>query len=229
MVLEVTFMTPKRKKVQDRILEIVNMVDKSGKNAKFYTDKFSKMSDKDFDDFMKRIRDHDDVLCIYCANMVDHLKVADVVKAAKKVNLEIFERIRMYDAATDSYYYTPNKFMVVQLPVRRLSQFADHKLSIPEGDSRIDMLTGQVVKPDQGAGLSEPEIRCLYAQGLKNTLRELVKFRGGDVVAFAEYKRELEENGQTTIDRDTGTKVRSSVTLDVYLSGMLIESNASGL
>lgn len=50
-----------------------------------------------------------------------------------------------------------------------------------------------------------------------------------DVVAFAEFKRELEETGTTTVDRDTGTKVRSAVTLDVLYSGILIESNASGM
>lgn len=222
-------MTPKRQKIQARILSVVKIIDPSGKNVKIFQDKFNQMSDKDFDEYMQRIRDHEEVLPIYCANMVDHIKVADAVKAAKAVNLEIFERIKMFDVATNSYYYTPNKFMVVQLPVRRLAQFVDHKLTVPEGDSKIDMLTGQVIKPDHGCALSEPETRTLYALGLNKTLRELSKFRGGDVVAFAEYKREIEETGKTTIDRDTGTKVRSSVTLDVLYSGMLIESNASGL
>lgn len=222
-------MNAKRKKVEARILQIINTMDPSGKNGKIYEDKFKNLSDKDFDDFMKRLRDHDDVLPIYSANMIDNLYTKNLLKAAKMLNLKIFERIRMYDITTDSYYYTPHKFMVVQIPIRRFAQFADHKLSVPEGDSRIDMLTGQVVKPDESAALSEPEARVLYARGMNKTLRELMKFRGGDVVAFAEYKRELEENGKTDVTRETGTKVRSTVTLDVLYSGMMIESNASGL
>lgn len=222
-------MTPKRKKIQDKILSVLSSMDRTGKNTKHYQDKFAKMSDKDFADFMQRIRDREEVLVIYSANTVDRLSLPDLVDTAKKIGLELFERIRMYDTTNDTYYYTPHKMLVLQWPIRRMAQFVDHKLSVAEGDSRIDMLSGQVVKPDQAASLSEPETRCLYARGLNKTLRELLKFRGGDVVAFAEFKRELEETGTTTVDRDTGTKVRSAVTLDVLYSGILIESNASGM
>ena len=57
----------------------------------------------------------------------------------------------------------------------------------------------------------------------------MIKFRGGDVVAFSEFKRELEEQGSTSIGRETGSLVRSAVVLDVLFSGMHIESNASGV
>ena len=222
-------MTPKRKKIQDKILSVLSSMDRTGKNTKHYQDKFAKMSDKDFADFMQRIRYREELLVIYSANTVDRLSLPDLVDTAKKIGLELFERLRMYDTTNDTYYYTPHKMLVLQCPIRRMAQFVDHKLSVAEGDSRIDMLSGQVVKPDQAASLSEPETRCLYARGLNKTLRELLKFRGGDVVAFAEFKRELEETGTTTVDRDTGTKVRSAVTLDVLYSGILIESNASGM
>ena len=77
--------------------------------------------------------------------------------------------------------------------------------------------------------MSEPVSLILHGFGFKNTLRELNKFRGGDLVAFAEYKREIEETGRTIVDRDTGTKVRSAITVDLYYSGIHIESNVSGL
>lgn len=57
----------------------------------------------------------------------------------------------------------------------------------------------------------------------------MTKFRGGDVVAFGEFKRELEEHGSATIAQDTGSVARSAVTLDVLYSGMHIEANASGM
>jgi len=222
-------MDVKRKSIQDKIIDIMNRIDTSGKNGKFYTEKFAKMSDKDFDEYMKRIRDREDVLVLYAANMVDHLRIANLTKVAKEVGVKLFERIRIYDASSNTYYFTPKKYAILQIPIRRMVQFADHKLTVAEGDSRTDILSGQMVKPDAGASLSEPESRILHAFGLKNTLRELNKFRGGDVVAFAEYKRELEETGRTVVDRDTGTKTRSAVAVDVYYSGIHIESNASGL
>ena len=222
-------MNNKRKAVQDKIYKVMSQLDPTGKNKKFYEDMFNKMSDKDFHEYMLRIRSGEDVLYLYSANLVDNLSVKHVTDVAKANNVKIFERIRMYDAVNDCYYYTPKEYAVLQLPIRRMVQFADHKLTVANGDSRVDMLTGQVVKPDKGAGLSEPESRILHGFGFKNTLRELNKFRGGDLVAFAEYKRELEETGRTIVDRDTGTKVRSAVTVDLYYSGIHIESNVSGL
>lgn len=222
-------MNTKRKAVQEMIYKVMLQLEPAGKNKKIYEDMFAQMSDKDFDDYMKRIRSGEDVLCLYAGNLTDDIPVSRVTAVAKANNVKIFERIRMYDATNDCYYYTPREYAVLQIPIRRMAQFVDHKLTIAEGDSRVDMLTGQVVKPDKGASLSEPESRILHGFGFKNTLRELNKFRGGDLVAFAEYKRELEEMGHTTVDRDTGTKVRSAITLDLYYSGIHIESNISGL
>lgn len=222
-------MNEKRKKAQAKILSIVNAMDKSGMNNEYYTKLFDSLSDKEFEAYMIRIRDKKDILPFYAANMISKIKVKDLVRVAKSINLELFERIRMYDPITDSYYLTPHKQMIVQLPVRKMSQFVEHKLSVAEGDSKIDVLSGQVCKPDQAGSISQIEIQTLYARGLKSTIRELAKYRGGDVVAFADFKRELMEQGKANISRETGSITRSAVTLDVLFSGMHIESNASGV
>ena len=88
-------MNTKRKSVQDKIYKVMNQLDPSGKNKKIYEDMFAKMSDKDFDDYMKRIRSGEDVLHLYAANLVDDLPVAHVTNVAKANNVKIFERIRI--------------------------------------------------------------------------------------------------------------------------------------
>jgi hypothetical protein len=221
-------MTPKRKAVQDKILKVVSAMDPSGTNVKYYTQLFNSLSDKDFDSYMKRIKDGTDVLPFYAANMVTKIKVKDLVKVAENTGVKLFERIKMYDPITDSYYLTPHEQFVIILPVRKMSQFVDHKLSVAEGDSRIDTLSGQVIKPDQAGSISQIEVQTLYARGLKATISELTKYRGGDVVAFAEFKNELEERGTTSIDKDSQSVARSAVTMDTLFSGMHIESNVSG-
>lgn len=222
-------MNEKRKAAQDKILSIVNAMDPSGTNKEYYTKLFDSLSDKDFDAYMRRIRDKKDILPFYAANMVNHIKVSDLVKVAKSINLKLFERLRLYDPVTDSFYYTPREQLVLQLPVRKMSQFVDHKLSVAEGTSKIDTLSGQVCKPDQAGSISQIEIQTLYARGLNKTISELAKYRGGDVVAFADFKRSLEEQGNATIGLESGSVVRSAVTLDTLFSGMHIESNASGV
>lgn len=222
-------MNEKRKAAQEKILSVVNSMDPSGTNNEFYTKLFDSLNDKQFNEFMIRLRDHKDILPFYAANMVTHIKVADLVKVAKKTGVKLFERLRLYDPVTDSFYYTPREQLVVQLPVRKMSQFVEHKLSVAEGDSEIDTLSGQVCKPDQAGSISQIEVQTLYARGLNKTISELTKFRGGDVSAFADFKRDLEEQGTTSIDKETGSVVRSAVTLDTLFSGMHIESNASGV
>ena len=222
-------MTDKRKKVQEYILKHVGAMDPEGTNVKYYTDLFKKLSDAEFDTWMKNIKAGKDVLKFYSANVTNKLTVRTLADAAKDLGIELFERIRMWDEATQTYYLTPNKYFVVPMHVRRMSQFVDHKLSVAEGDHRIDLMSGQPVKPDQAGSISQVEIQTLFSRGLTNTILELIKYRGGDVVAFAEYKRELEEQGRTTVARNTGSVVRSAVIFDVLMSGVHIESNASGV
>ena len=221
-------MTPIRKKTEELILKKLTPLDKSGLSVKRYKETFAKMSDQEFDTFMRNLRDGQEVLYVYYANMKNKISIHELRDAAKELGVKLFERLKLWDEPTQSYYITPHEYCVLQVPVRRMSQFVDHKLSVAEGDRKIDVLTGQVVKPDKGASISQVEIQALYARNLKNTIVELLKYRGGDVVALAEYKRELEEQGRTTISRDTGSMARSVVSMNNLLIGMHIESDIAG-
>lgn len=226
-------MTPKqkamRKKIEAYVIEHMNYMDPSKKNGKRYEEFFSGLSDAEFDKWMRDLKEGKDVLIFYSANIEDKVKIENLVAETHRLKLKLFEKLRIWDDVTQKYYLTPNEYFVAPQIVRRFSQFADHKLSVPESDKRIDMLTGQVVKPDQAAGITLPEVQSLYGRGLNKTLLELLKFRGGDVTALAEYKRELEETGATSIGKETGSIVRSAVILDVFFSGAHIQTNASGM
>lgn len=218
-------MNAKRKQVEEYILRTIDSMDLSHENTGRYREFFKSLTDKEFDEWMKNLRDKKEVLTFYVPPLGKTTSIDRLVKTAKSIDLQLFSRLKLWDSVTNSYYLTPNKYLVLKLPIRRMSQFVDHKLSVPEGDSRIDLLTGQVVKPDKAGGLSQVEVQALYARNLKDTIRELIKYRGGDVVAFGDYKRELEETGTTSIGKDNGSAVRSAVILQVLLSGAHIESN----
>lgn len=218
-----------RKAAEEYLYKSLDAIDKSGKNSKIYKDLFAKMTDNDFGKFVNDLKSGEDIIAIYLTNLVDHLTIEDLLKLADKMGIKLFERIRRWDPALEKYYLTPNKYCVLELPVRRMSQFIDHKLSVAEGDNKIDLLSGQVVREDKAASISQVEIQTMYARNLKKTIKELVKQRGGDVVAFGNYKRELEENGSTTLLTDTNSVPRSAVVLDALLSGMQLDSNASGV
>lgn len=216
----------KRKPVEEHILKHITMLDPSGENTERYKKFFASLSDKDFDDYMQGMRKGEIRLYIYMPNMHKNLVMEDILKASDSLGLELFERIWLYDESTGKEYLTPERYLVVKLPVRRVRQFLEKKRSIGESDKRIDMLSGQVVKPDKAAGISQIEMQVLLASGLEHTTQELVKYRGGDINAYAQMKRELQENGRTSITLgDTGSVARSAMIYQTFLKGMHLDAN----
>ena len=90
----------------------------------------------------------------------------------------------------------------------------------------MDALTGQVILDDRACHLSLDEIHGLSSKRLDKTLDELVKIRGGDVIAYGEFKRQLEESGEASAASiDPRTRARSGVIAHVLLQSMMIDNN----
>lgn len=219
-------MTEKRKKVQDYILKVLTIMEPKQVNANRYREIFSKMSDKDFDQYMKDIRDKKKKLVFYIPNLDVIVQMSDLYKACDFTGAIVFERIVFYDEVTGMEYTTPHEFPVLRIPVRRLKQFQMHKMSIPESDKRTDVLTGQLVKPDASAKFSFPEMQVMHGRGLDNTIIEFMKLRGGDLHAYATMKQSLEETGEFSQSALPGDSIaRSAMSMDLVLKCMLIDNN----
>lgn len=186
---------PKRLKIERMILDTVKLMEPGGTNYELYKQKFASMDDKAFEKFMTEIKDGKRKLPFMMPNMKVVLQQKDLVKAADACGAEIFSKITYEDPVTGITYTTPHECIVLNLPVRRTRQFLQHGLSVPEGDSRVDSLTGQVMKPDQASKFSFVEMQLLRGRGMDATIREFMKIRGGDLDAYASYKQQLEETG----------------------------------
>jgi hypothetical protein len=220
-------MNKKREAVQELLLKYLKMIEPEGKNVKFYTEKWSKMSDKDFDTWMHNLKDHKTVFQIQAPTFATNIQMPNLLKAVKALDIKLFHRLKLWDPVNETYFMTELEYMVLKLPTRRMIQFVDHKLSVAESDERTNTLTGQVMKPDQANCINATEVQALYARGLKNTILELIKYRGGDIHAFADYKYNLESQGSVSISSPTDSIVRSAVMMDVYHSGMMLETNTA--
>lgn len=219
-------MAPKRKKVEDYIQKVMLTMEPGGVNASRYKDMFSKMTDAEFDKFMKDIRDKKRKLVLYTPNLKVTLQTSNLHKACDLTGAVVFEKITMYDETTGISYTTPDEFPILRIPVRRLKQFQMHKMSVPEGDKRTDLITGQVVKPDAAGKFSFPEMQIMHGRGLDNTIIEFMKLRGGDLYAYATMKQSLEETGefsQKALPNDSIS--RSAMTMDLILKCMLLDNN----
>lgn len=195
-----------RKKVEELILDTIKTMEPEGTNYERYKKIFSAMSDAQFDTYMKELRDGKRKLTFLAPNMKVVLKHENLFKAAEKVNAEIFSRITYRDPITGIKYTPPDPVTILTLPIRRTRQYLHHGLSVAEGDSRVEVMSGQVTKPDQASKFSFPEMQLLYGRGMTKTITEFMKIRGGDINAYANFKQQLEETGsfsQDTLDPDT--------------------------
>lgn len=216
----------KRAKIEARVLQIMTDLDPAGDNTKRWKAFFASMNDSKFAEFMEMLRTKKYQLNIVMPNMKKTIKIPDLIKAAKDLGLKLAHRLWLTDKITGRKYLTNEEHLVLNLPVRRAQQEWDKKLSVPSRDKTIDSLTGQVMGDDKACSLSAPEIQSLGVRGLKNTMIELIRVRGGDVTAYGDFKRQQQETGRATLQSlSPNTRVRSADIAKVLLRGMMLESN----
>lgn len=216
----------KRAKIEKLIMDRVNGIDPSGDNAKRYKEFFSTLSDQKFAEYMEILRKGDIQVNVVMPNMTKPMKISNLIKAADDAGVKIAHRLWLYDKVSGRKYLTNEKYLVLTLPVRRAQQEWDKKLSVPERDKTIDSMTGQVMRGDDSCALSAPEIQSLGVRGLTATLTELIKVRGGDVTAYGDFKRQMQENGEARLSTlDPRTRVRSAEIAKVWLRCMMLDSN----
>lgn len=217
----------RREQVEKYIIDLMKQIDEFGSNnAGRYIKMFSAMTDDDFDRFMKALRDGHTQINTILPNNIAHINTNKVIDLAKKRKVPIFERITFSDMHTGRLYKTRYEMMVLTLPVRRLSQYLFHKISLPESDAHINPVTGQVIPPDKGAALSAIETQVLASKGLEASVIELLKIRAGDINAYQSMKYSIEENGEVSMaDIPLTGRPRSVITTQRYLHAMGIESS----
>lgn len=224
-------MTPEQQKaaiaIKDRILKTVKLLDPAGDNEARWKGFFDSLDDKGFERFMNLLKRGEVALNIIMPNMQKVIKITDTLKAAAYVGLKTSHRLWMPDLTRPGKkYLTPEKYLVLELPIRRAQQAVDKKMSVPSRDRHTDALTGQVISDDKSCSISAPEIQALHVRGLHNTLTELVRVRGGDVNAYGDYNRQLQENGSASLATiDNSTRARSAVMTRILLQSMGIDNN----
>lgn len=196
-------------------------------NTQIYKDLFAQMSDEQFEEFMKEIKNGTANLSIvapnnhkYSLDLERNLKIADELKH------DFFQRVWIHSNGQRPTYLTPIPYMIVKLPLRRQAQLLVKKISIPEDNKSVDDLTGQPTGKSKGSKISYPEAQVLAALGLDKSLNELLKYRGGDLKGFDAMNRLIARNGEVQLDalEPYASGVESTKTLKTILTAMHLKS-----
>jgi len=217
----------KRESTQNKILELFTKLDPTGYNTEQYKKFFASLSDKEFDEFMKDIRDKKKSLVFYKPPFkVQKTNIENNLALAKELGVEFFTHLKVYPSDGSEPYMTKNKYLVIDLPVRRQSQNLVKKTSIPPHNATIDLLTYQPTGDSKGAKVSLPELHILNAMRLDNSILELMKFRGGDRNGFNAYNAMAMRYGSISLKAIApyASGVESTATLKAFLAAMHIRS-----
>lgn len=217
-----------RKKATAECLQWINELVPGGEAVKDMETVLNGLSDAQFDELMQKLDSEEEILSIAIPNLgKDRLEVERLLKVGKKLGHEFFEQVWLTDAKTGVTYLTPEKYLIVDLPLRRQQQLLTEKISIPENNRSIDELTGQVTGDSKGASLSLPEMQILRSQGLDRPILEMIKVRGGDERAQRAIHRQIIETGGASLDSvlGAGTRVKSTDTFGTLLKGMHLNNN----
>lgn len=211
-----------RKQIEAFIIKYVNKIDPTGENARFYTERFTAMADKDIEVLISK------PLPIFMPNgwkvKIDHYKNIEI---GRELGYEFRQHLFLTDPRTGVCAKTRYKHMVLELPVRRQSQMIDKKISIAEHSRTIDKSTGQVTGPSKGSSFSFPQTYVLYGKGYDATLREFLVARGGDIKAGQVIDRNIRTTGHSSqkFDGSERTRVKSTQTTGVIFQAMHLGSN----
>ncbi|QVD49397.1 hypothetical protein LUCX_327 [Xanthomonas phage vB_XciM_LucasX] len=189
---------------------------------------FASMSDAQFETYMAKLESGEEILSIAVPNLgTDRLELERLLDLGPKLGHSFFEQLWLTDAKTGTTYLTPEKYLVIDLPLRRQQQLLTEKISIPDNNRHVDEMTGQVTGDSKGASLSLPEIQLLRSQGLDRPILEAIKVRGGDHRAFRAIDRQIIETGGASLDSvlGAGTRVKSTESLATLFKGMHLSTN----
>jgi hypothetical protein len=212
-----------RKKIEAFILDYVHQVDPSGENKRLYQEKiFPRLDDKALEAFIAR------PIPIYAPNggkvRIDHMRNVEIMR---KLGYEPEQKCWLTDPRTGVTSLTRKKHIVLPLPVRRQTQMIDKKISIADHNRTIDKTTGQATGASKGSSFSFPQIYVMATKGYKETIRELIKIRGGDNKARQAVDRQLRQFGSASqsFEGADKTRTKSVVTTGIIFRCMHIGTN----
>lgn len=219
---------PKREKVEKLILHYISKIVSGKENVELYKQLFASMDNRQFTDFMEKLKNKEINLSIIVPNGNKNIKVSleNNYKIAKEMGFDFFQRLVFSPTDDLPGYVTPNKYMILKMPVKRAAQLLSKKISIPKDNKVVDTLTGQVANDSRASKISNPELQVLLGMGMEKNLIELMKSRGGDQGQQRAMTGLLFRDGvvsQADLERYS-TGVTSTKTLKSYFLGMHIKS-----
>src|SRR5690606_32571808 len=112
-----------RKEAEQEILFYIEKILPGGENQKIYKELFARMSDIEFDEFMQRLENDEEILALYKPNLVgETLSTIRNIEVCDELGYPLLQHLYLTDPDTGMLRKTPVKFLTGLVPVRRQAQ-----------------------------------------------------------------------------------------------------------
>lgn len=215
-----------RTEIESIIYRTFDGVDKTNANSQYYKEIFSKMSDAQFFNFLKRrlpFRFHTELFKV-------EPNMSDIFYAFNNVlKKPLLEEINMPDTFVDhnGKPVKSQKCLVVYMNIKRLKQMRIKKTNTAIEIGKRDMKTGRLLGEDKGGLESNKEFEGAAALGLQNTIIENARIKADAMKAKTEAYNSINTMGMVTFDDVDANKTDSIAknTMNVYLVAANLHSN----
>lgn len=221
-------MNKKRKEIENLIFTTFSKLDKTGTNTKYYKDFFSKMSDAQFDKYMKKFLNSDDNFYLEIDPYERDLSMDDIEDAAKFLGVELYEYVVLpYANPNGDPIVTQHPVPVGWIHMKRVQQTVAKKNSMSIHTDSRQGKTGQVVGDDKNSRMSDMENISLITMGATNTMKEFTHAKADNMKAKAEMANCIKRDGFVSM-KDVSTNASDKValnTLDVFFTSAGLKTN----
>ena len=223
-----------RTQIEQIIYKVFDNLDSTGYNTKMYKEKFKKMNNKQFKDF---INNPDEDFFLEVEHFTkNNLKLADIEKAASVINVPLQEYIYLpFENEADPS--NPIKSLVPvcvgYIHVKRVQQILSKKNSFSINIESRNMKTNQITSSDKNGRVSDSDNFVLMAINANYAAKEFLAPRADDMVMKQKMIAEISQKGYVQLKDlpDSIDNKQSLNLLDVYFMGASLKTNltSSGL
>lgn len=222
----------KRGQIETLIYRTMNALDPSGSNTGKYKAMFSKMNDAAFSKWVTQFLADPKAnirLDIEEFDKSKTLKYENVEKAAKQMNLDLYEYVYLPHVSSNPQrpVRTRTPVLVGYLNIKTVQQLQTKKSTGVINDLDRDDLSGIAKGESKGGTFSGIENEILIGIGADNVLSEVCGVRGDNMVEYENMLEKISETGSCSL-KDIKTNALDKPTLlktDLFLKAMGIKTD----
>lgn len=220
-----------RKAIEKLVIDVMNILDKTGANGKVYKDQFKKMNDTQFNKHMESFFKNDsDNFYLETETYVTEPALKDIEDAAKFLGVPLYEVVALPFSTSNPNGDTVTTSMPVPvgyIHMKRVQQTILKKNTMSIHVDKRQGKTGQVMGDDKNARVSDSECIVLLSQGLNNTLKEMLHAKADNLKAKTEMHNKISTDGFVSLKDVSSNKMDKVAlnTLDVFLTSAMIKTD----